>query len=232
MTHYRLPINGTPYRMRSQFVSGSEIIAAGGIDPFFPFVKLLLHGNGSSFVDSSSFNRAVTPNGLVSLSTLQSQWGGSSILFNGGHLYFNSTDFNIGSGDCSIEFWLYTSNTTSGQNIIDLRPPTTNGRYPVVYLFNGILSYQFDSITVNGSILPATNIWNYIALKKTGNTTELWLNGAIIGSAVTGDWSNSNGIFVGTGAFGVPYYGYLDDIRFTSYARDVSAVPTSQFPDS
>lgn len=222
----------TRYVTVANLLAASSSGSSGSTDIYFSDVLLLLHGDGSTIVDSSSHNRSGTASGSISLSTIQSKFGGSSLLFGGGSLEYVSTDFNIGSGDCTIEFWLYTSNITSGQNVIDLRPASVNGNYPTIYLLSSQLSFAFNAIVINGSVSPTVNAWNYVALKKSGLTTSLWLNGTNIGSATTGDWASGNRILLGTGAFGVPYNGYIDDFRITTIARDVSVIPTVAFPNS
>ncbi|MEH2215596.1 MAG: LamG-like jellyroll fold domain-containing protein [Nostoc sp.] len=187
---------------------------------------LLLHGNAS---DSSSYGRTPSTN-TASISTDIKKFNSSSLRFDGNNeLVLSSTDFNIGAGDCTAEFFLYTANISSGQNIIDFRPPSTNGNYPVVYVLNNVLSLQFGNTTVNGNISPIASSWNYIALKKSGINTSLWLNGVNIGSANTGDWASSGNVIIGNGAFGTGLNGHLDEIRISKTALNVSTVPTSAF---
>lgn len=189
---------------------------------------LLLHGDTNPIVDSSPYALTPASNSGVSVSVMLSKFSGSSLLFNNGILSYNSSNFNIGSGNTTIRFFLYASNTSSGQNIIDLRPLGTQGNYPTIYLLNNKISYAFGNITVDGNVNPLINDY-YIALRKIGTTTELWLNGFNIGSAVTGNWGNSNGIIIGTGAFGLPFYGYIDEFQFSNVAEDVSIIPSVPF---
>jgi hypothetical protein len=215
------PLTGETYK-----ITKANLLAT--ISPPIITTMLLLHGDGTALIDSSTFNRSPSISTGVSLSSLQSKFGGSSLLFNNGKLSYSSNDFNVGSGDCTIEFFFYTNNITAGQNIVDLRP-NINGNYPVIYLLNNKLSFVFNNITVDGNIAPLLNAQNYAALKKIGTSTELWLNGSNIGSATTGDWGLSDGIIIGTGAFGAPYYGYIDEFRFSKMSHDVSILPTQPF---
>jgi len=87
---------------------------AGPTDPDFASVVLLLHCNGSNggttFTDNSSYGRAMTANGNAQTSTAQSKFNGSSGLFDGAGDYLTasaSSDFTFGTGDYTIESWVY-----------------------------------------------------------------------------------------------------------------------------
>ncbi len=219
---------GIPFKItKANLLAG--LSSGGSGTPQLSSTILLLHGDSSPIVDSSSYALTPASNSGVTVSVMLSKFSGSSLLFNGGIISYNSNNFNVGSGNCTAELFLYTSNTSLGQNIIDFRPLSTQGNYPTIYLLNNKISYAFGNITVDGSVNPLVNDWNYIALRKIGTTTELWLNGSNVGSAVTGNWGNSNGIILGTGAFGLPFYGYIDEFRFSKVAQDVSIVPSLPF---
>jgi hypothetical protein len=82
------------------------------VDPFSANVSLMLHfdgANGSTtFVDSSPNNFTVTRAGDAVISTAQSRFGGSSVVFDGDSDYlsagFNDA-FAFGTSDFTIEVW-------------------------------------------------------------------------------------------------------------------------------
>ena len=89
----------------------------------FPKVKLLLPFNGSngatSTTDSSNSNNSVTFVGTAQISTAQSKFGSSSMLFDGDSDYLTVTNssfstFNASGATFTIEFWVYF-NSISGQ---------------------------------------------------------------------------------------------------------------------
>ena len=99
---------------------------AGGSDPYFNNVVLLLHMNGANsgttFTDSSSFARTVTTYGDAKTSTTQSKFNGSSGLFDGTTDRLSvpaSSDFNMGSGDFTIETWIYPTTLGGTQYLFD-----------------------------------------------------------------------------------------------------------------
>jgi hypothetical protein len=68
--------------------------------------------NSTTFTDSSLTPKTVFANGDAKISTAQSKFGGSSAYLdgNGDHLSIpNSSDFEFGSGDFTIEFWAYVT---------------------------------------------------------------------------------------------------------------------------
>ena len=84
------------------------------LDSNFYSNSLLLLGEGvsggTSVVDSSPKGTAITVNGDVTISSVQSRYGASSINFAGstGWMTFpDATEFSFGSGDFTIDFWYY-----------------------------------------------------------------------------------------------------------------------------
>ena len=97
--------------------------AVGGVerDPFFANVSLLLHGDGTNgsttIVDSSPSPKTVTAVGDAKISTAQSKFGGASIGFDGSgdSLAAPASISHFGTGDFTIELWIYRNNAgTSG----------------------------------------------------------------------------------------------------------------------
>ena len=98
-------------------------------DLYFYKTQLLLHGNGSeggtTFTDSSQNNLTVSSVGNVQTSLTQSKYGGSSIYFDGSGdgLSANNALVALGSGDFTIEAWVYfVSFTMTYSPICDFRP--------------------------------------------------------------------------------------------------------------
>jgi hypothetical protein len=62
----------------------------------------------TSFIDNSPTPKTVVANGNIQISTAQSKFGGASAYFDGSGDFLqiaNNQDFNMGSGDFTIEFW-------------------------------------------------------------------------------------------------------------------------------
>lgn len=91
-----------------------------GIDAY---TVLMLHmdgtDEGTTFTDSSTSAHTVTANGQTNTEIGQSMFGSASGQFDGTDDYLSipdSADWNFGNGDFTIDFWVYSINS-SGQII-------------------------------------------------------------------------------------------------------------------
>ena len=152
-----------------------------------------------------------------------------------------SADWGWGTGDFTLEAWMYFTTLTSAPVVIDCRPVSTNGLYSAIYVTAlGSLRYYVNSadrITgSNGNV--TTGAWHHIAVARTGTSTYAWLNGSQQGSTFS-DSTNYNGasprLFIGaTGNNLAELDGYVSDVRITKGVCRYSASftpPTTRFPD-
>ena len=182
--------------------------------------------------------------GNAQISTTVKKYGTGSLAFDGtgDYLVSNSaaTDlYALGSGNFTIEFWLYL-NSTQGNNIIDFRPSGTEGFYPTIYLSaNSIRFFTNTGDRIVGTTL-SNLVWYHIALCKSGTATKLFVDGTQTGSTYT----DSNTYL---GAVGRPFIGasgrnvntnfvngYIDDLRITKGVARYTATftpPTAALPD-
>jgi hypothetical protein len=150
----------------------------------------------------------------------------------------SSALYAFGTGDFTIEFWIYIP-VTQTSIIYDSRPVSTQGAYPELYLAsNQIIYYHTESNRIAGSTLANTT-WYHIALCRSGTSTKLFVNGTQVGST----YSDSTNYLCGTNrpAIGVagntlsdPFNGYLDDLRITKgVARYVTnfTPPVARMPN-
>jgi hypothetical protein len=204
-------------------------------DPYFSSVSLLLRMNGANgsttFVDSGPNALAITRFGDAQISTAQSKYGGASAYFDGTGDYLRITDstrFNFGSGDWTVEFWFYNSNPSDQwKGLIDLSDG--NNGYAgiwVSYLSNNSIQTSISTtgfswaVTATGTANSVSkNVWNHYAVVRTGNVVKIFLNGIqyVSNSTITGSvYAAKFNHFIGSfGAAGLNYNGYLDDIRIT-----------------
>ncbi len=213
-------------------------------DPNFANVSLLLHGNGTNgsttFTDSSLNNLNVTRNGNTVISTVQTKFGGASILFDGtGDLLKTTltTLFNLSTS--TIELFAYFNTIdNSGRRVFVLRH--TSGKY-VGLIQVGTNQLQLNHFGV-GAILTSTNIlttntWIHIALVTQNNIHDLYING-VLNATGTNSYLNENAEFLLGGSTpnftGSEFNGYIDEIRVTKgiarYTADFTP-PTREFLD-
>lgn len=214
-------------------------------DPNFASVVALLHCDGSDggiFTDSSPLGANWNPP-VSAISTGTAQFGVSSIqIVTNSYIQASaaSSNFAFGSGDFTIEMWVYALVFPTATNYLyDGRPVRTQGFYPSIYCdASGVLNYFTNSaarITATGSPMSA-NAWHHVAVSKVSGSTKMFLDGTQVGSTYT-DSNTYLGAqpllggydFVQAQSFS--WTGYLDEARITKgvgrYASNFtpSAVP-------
>jgi hypothetical protein len=220
--------------------------------------SLLLNYTNGGIIDATAKNVLETV-GSAQISTLQSKFGGSSMLFDGNGDYLQMTSpsrllINWWSQDFTIEGWIYPTTLTNtsynqGGNqtptLIGNMSPSTDGNY---WSFGPITNGTLRLYYYNGSsIFPATstetvtiNQWNHIAVTNVaGVGFKYWVNG-ICSSNITVSGTPLAGseipLLIGwkyysTGSAG--FTGYINDLRITKgVARYTSnfTPPTQAFP--
>jgi hypothetical protein len=248
----------SPYAYISNFriVTGTAVYTSAFTPPTTPLTAitntyLLLNATNAGIYDATALNDMETV-GNTQVSTTQAKWGASSMKFDGNADFLvnngNTNSFAFGTGNFTIEFWMYPTNPALGfvQSIYDQRPTSTQGLYPTIY-FDGsgnILYYTNSVNRITGSTISA-NAWYHIALTRSGTSTKLFINGTQSGSTYTdsnnyinssgrpwiGQFSDSTSPLI-TNALNC-FNGYIEDLRITKgvarYTANFTA-PTAAFP--
>lgn len=204
----------------------------------------LLHcdgANASTVVsDSGVLLSNWTAVGNAQISTAQSKFGGSSIYFDGTGDYVtataNSSNFAFGTGDFTIELWLRPESVAAASTIFDLRPPSVNGAYPLLFFEagGGLVYLTSSTYRITGGSLSA-GAWHHVALCRSGTSTKLFVGGTQVGST----WTDTTNYLADVVRFGANYnpsnfiQGHMDEIRISRYARYTTAFtpPTAPHPD-
>ena len=171
-----------------------------------------------SYPDTYAAPTATTGGPTVSTS------GSGSISFTGSTSVYlstatNTSSFAFGTGDFTVEFWLYVNSSGGTYTVYDGRALGVNDLSPTIFLSSGNISYYTNGSTaINGAFLGATT-WYHIAVCRTGTSTKLYVNGTQSGSTYT-DSNNyintSSRPFIGSGSIVVgqnPLNGYMTNIR-------------------
>jgi hypothetical protein len=159
-------------------------------------IQLLLHfdgaNNATTFTDSSPNAYSVTRGGSATISTAQSKFGGSSGLFAGNNDCVTvpaRNGFAYGTGDFTIEAWIYRT-STSGEAIVFAQ--TESGANYVLFGVNGDGEVFFigdDSFTYGpSSNLVATNTWHHIAVVRASGYVTVYCDG--VGGTATENTTN------------------------------------------
>lgn len=143
---------------------------------------------GSGIVIISYPDTYLAPTATTGSPTVSTS-GSGSIGFNGSNQAFSyagQTGFVLGTGDFTIEFWVYLNSLTGFPTIVDLRDTSNTGNGPVLYYNTGVgLEYFSNGSTrISGGTL-STGQWYHIALARSGTATKLFVNGSQVGSTYT-----------------------------------------------
>ena len=164
--------------------------------------------------------------------------GSGSVSFNGSSQYLSfatNAAFGFGTGDLTIECWIYTPNAASGgnQEIIDLR--TTNTPVPIALGINATgYPYAYNGTSYASSVAISSSTWNHLALVRNGsgsNNCKLYLNGVQVAQFTdANNWGSTNTCVIGRNTtVSVEYFiGYMSNIRIVKG----TAVYTAAFTPS
>lgn len=163
---------------------------------------LLLRGQGAnnSTTITDEAGHTMTANNTAKISTAQFKFGSSSIALDGAantHVSTpSSADFDMGSGDFTMEAWIYKTSAGTGFPGLFARGDNTQNQWVLCWP-NAGARLEFYVSTVNGSSSSYTaqglntttdtplNQWVHIALVRYNGATKLYQNGVLIGTATT-----------------------------------------------
>lgn len=222
----------TTYMTDLRVVKGTAVYTSNFTPPTTPLTavsgtQLLLNMKNASISDYAQKCDIYTRNS-VTTSTATSKFGGSSIYFNNGTLlsYNTASSYEFSDCDFTIEMWIYMLSTGSGQSryLYDGRGTADANSCPVI-LVNSSGNLQYDvgnTARITGGAI-SQNTWTFITLCRNAGTTKLYINGTQTGSSYAD--SNYYDSFESVPRLGTtytytgPFYGYMNDIRVTKYAR-------------
>jgi len=202
--------------------------------------SLLLNMTNAGIYDAAAQNNAITV-GEAQTSISQYKWSPTSMKFdpatNPDYLTaIDNPQLQLGTGDFTIEGWVYLSAVSVAYGILSKGTATTGWSANVTALNKLQFSYTASNLT--GTTSLATGTWYYFAIVRSGSATgnlKLYLNGSLeatSGGAVTDNFNQTSILYVGADRIGTSALnGYLQDIRITKgVGRTITASPTAAFP--
>ena len=199
--------------------------------------------------------------GNAQIDTTIKKYGTGSLEFDGTGDYLtvpNNVAFNFGTGDFTIELWVYiagnsslNNNSTRDTTVVASFPTTTqtltnswglniSGSGTTTGTGISFSNWQSGSNSViSATVTVPQNSWNHIAVARSGTTTKLFLNGGEVGSGTLTLQTVNSGQDIAIGRLGYPGYiqelnGYIDDLRITKGVARYTATftpPTAAFPN-
>jgi hypothetical protein len=201
------------------------------VDAQFPYTTLALHGNGTNnsqnntFLDSSTNNFSITRNGNSTQGTFSPYGGNWSNYFDGtgdSLTISSSSAFAYGTGAFTVEFWVYSIGTAAAQVWVINSGLTLNIQRSTGGVYN---VYDGTDRVSSTAVIP--NIWNHVAVVRTGtgtNQTNLYVNGvSVLNWTNTVNYAADNFAISGSASF--PCTCYISNLRVVKG----TAVYTSTF---
>lgn len=232
-----------------------SITGADDADPFAASVVLLMHMESAALPDVKG--HAVTLVGNAQYSTALKKFGAGSALFDGNGDYlsvYNNGDYNFGTGDFTVEAWIYIA-ANSSLNAISQRTAlvfaVSNGSNDTFELSiagdsgtTGTGLYIYTSAKGSVDSVAASisqGAWHHVAVCRSSGTVRFYLDGSKVGGDIAYTYQcghSTNFPAIGGRSYSANYYNYLngniDEIRVTKAARYTGStytVPTGPFPN-
>jgi len=199
-------LNG--YLSNLRIVKGTAVYTSNFTPSTVPLTAItntqLLTCQSNNIQDNSSNNAAATIVGTVQVQPWSpyAPTSAYNTSVNGGSLYFNGTtdkltvpnsaNLQFGSGNFTIEFWIYFNSFSTSPQIINTGSSgSANFSYAIVSNTSGALTYYLSSVGTSWDVASGVaigtatlNTWNHIALVRNGTSVTPYLNG-VAGTVTT-----------------------------------------------
>jgi hypothetical protein len=207
------------------------------VDPYFPYVPLLLDTTGTdgqqnnTFLDSSTNNFSITRGGAATQGSVTPYWpnGYWSNYFSGTPDYLttsNTAPLQFGTTDFTIEAWVNISDLSNNRfiTIQEKNAVQSNSDLGVLLavlstgaVYFGWCSGATQSNITSSTALIKTGAWNHIAAVRIGSAFALYINGVSRGTA-TSSVSINSALFTNVGRYSTEgattsMIGYISSLR-------------------
>ena len=205
---------------------------------------LILHFDGSSFVDSSANAYTVTASANAALSATQFKFGDKSAAFDGfdGFAEATGAELALSVGNWTAQAWIWMeAGNTDERCILQFGSNYTAGLYIYPSGGDNLVAWLDDSLTFAAFSDPIPDeTWVHVLASKSGNTVRVFVNGvktgsdyAITGSTATSNITSTNLRVGGSDDYVAIFNGYIDDV-VVEPGRVVDAnftPPTAAYPN-
>jgi prepilin-type N-terminal cleavage/methylation domain-containing protein len=211
-------------------------------DPYWNNVSLLLNFDGSNgsttFIESSSNGFTVTAFGDAQISTTDPKFGTGALTLDGNGDYLQTpadSAFQFGTGDFTIECWVYLNSGNSNDGLFSLEASSGN-KIPAVNVEAGQWRLSLTTgVTEFTQGTAITGVWQHLALIRNGTDVKLFINGTQLGATRTNSTNyTTNKLSIGyyfSSSFAIN--ARIDEFRVTKGVARYTAnftPPTEPFP--
>jgi hypothetical protein len=201
--------------------------------------QLLLSGTNPGIFDNAMNNNLETV-GNAQVSTSVVKYGTGSMAFDGTGDWLtapNSVNLQLGTGNFTIEGWVYLNAVGSARGFVSKGTSTTGWSLGTNASNQVVFSNTATSFTSTGTL--AVSIWYFVTVVREGtgsNQTKIYINGTNDGTGtVAGNFNQTSIMYVGADRVGgSALNGYIDDLRITKGVARYTAnftPPTAPFPN-
>ena len=239
------------YISNLRYLTGTTLYTTTFTPPTAPLTAvtntalLLGMSNGAIFDNTMLNNLETVANAQISTSVFK--YGTGALKFNGTTDYLptpTKTAFVLGSGDFTIECWVYSGLVGNGGiagQIDAASTPSLTSFYMLQIGTALTCTVSSGSTNYNATATLTANAWNHVAFVRDGATLRAYVGGVQGGTgSITTLSVNTSTYPVTVGRLGdaaLYFNGYIDDFRFTKgicrYPSGTTFTPpTAAFPNS
>jgi hypothetical protein len=202
---------------------------------------IYINGKSLGFLEySERVGKPVTVSGSAQISTAQSKFGGASGQFvtatSDEINVAANDDFAFGTGDFTVEFWVYFVASALTQSIFDMRTSAVAQAALLVEVSSAgfVKLYVQGAFQITAAASLSDNAWHHIAISRVSGVTRMFINGTVEATTYT-DANNYTAKPLNIGAYWnstAHLNAYIDDFRVSKgvgrYTGSFS-VPTSPY---
>ena len=136
---------------------------------------------------------------------------------------------NFGTGDWTIEFWVYRYGALQ-QTIYDQRSATTQNS-PLIYLTttNNVRYYIGGADRISTAAITS-NTWVHVAVTRYSRNVSIYIDGTRSGPIwLDANTHSANAQLIGGTTTNQPHYGFIQDLRITKGARYTSNLENEMY---
>jgi hypothetical protein len=186
---------------------------------------LLTFDTGSTITDYSSSNLnsgwSFSGTGNVNATHVQFGAGAIDVSSNGGLSHGGNAVFALGTGDFTIDFWIYVTTFATPIDFVAIQGASGNSWS--VSTNSGSIAFVRPGVAVVASQTnPSTNAYHHIAVVRSSGTVTVYVDGVGgTGVANSTNFNNSSSSFVlgPNSSFNNASTGWIDEVRISNNAR-------------